>query len=131
MALLRHPPSGFSALLLGLAAVFVDAVEHLAHIFDLLEESVGDVDGTLLSGGQSEAIAGASINFDNLASQFVLLLQDQPCEIGRVFEFGNNDAFDGDAEAFEDALDEVDRSSYEQCMVEILKNKPRGTLFGS
>ena len=81
--------------------------EHLAHVFDLLEEGIGDVDGAFLSGGQGEAVAGPGVDFDDLAGEFVLLLQDQAREIGGVAQLGDDDALDGDAEAFEDALDEV------------------------
>ena len=31
--------------LFGLAAVLVDPLEHFAHVLDLLEEGIGDVDG--------------------------------------------------------------------------------------
>ncbi|SPE54669.1 hypothetical protein SBV1_1910014 [Verrucomicrobia bacterium] len=93
----------------GFPSVFVDAVEHFTHVLDLLEQGIGDVDGAFLSGGQGQAIAGAGINFDDLAGQLVLLLEDQPGEVGGVLEFGDNDALDGNAEAFENALHEIVR----------------------
>lgn len=60
-----------------------------------------------MSGGDGEAIAGACVDLDDFSAQFILLLQDEPCEIGGVFEFGNDDAFDGDVEAFENVRDEI------------------------
>ena len=47
------------------------------------------------------------VNLDNLPRQLVLLLQDEPGEVGGVFQIGDDDAFDVDAEALEDAIDEV------------------------
>ena len=71
------------------------------------KRALADVDGALLGGGEGEAIAGAGVDFDDLAGEFVLLLQDQPGKVGRVLQLGNDDALDGDAEALEDALHEV------------------------
>ena len=93
--------------LLRLAAVLVDPIENFTHVFDLFEEGVGDVDGTFLSGGKREAIAGTRINFNNLSGQFVLLLQNQPREISRVLQLCNYNSFNGNTEAFEDALNEI------------------------
>jgi len=93
----------------GVGAGFVDAVEDFAHVFDLFEEGVGDVDGAFLRGGQRETIARAGIDFHNLAGEFVLLLQNQAGEVGGVFQLGDDHAFDGDSESFKNALNEIVR----------------------
>jgi len=93
--------------LLGLAAVLVDAIEDFAHVFDLFEERIGDENGAFLGGSESEAIAGARVDFDNFACYFVLLLEDEASEVGGVFQFGDDDAFDADAETFKNALNEI------------------------
>jgi len=93
--------------LFGLAAVFVDSVKHLAHVFDLFEESVSDINRTFLSGGEGETVAGASVDFHDFPGKFILLLQNKAGEISRVFQLGNDDALDGNAKAFENALNQV------------------------
>src|SRR5437879_90926 len=90
-----------------LAAVLVNSIQHLAHVFDLFEERIGDVDGTFLSGGQREAIAGTGIDFDNFTGEFVLLLEDEAGKISGVLQLSNYDPLDGDAETFEDTLNEI------------------------
>jgi hypothetical protein len=70
---------------------FVDLVEIDRHVFDLLKE-----------GGR-----GAGVNFDDFAAQFVFLLEDEAGVIGGVFEFGDDDPLDGDAETLEDIVDEI------------------------
>jgi len=109
MVLIGLPPHPHSAPSLGLATVLVDPIENFAHVFDLFEESVGDVDRTFLSGGKRKAITGTRINFNNLSGQFVLLLQDEAGKISRVLQLGDHNSFNRNAETFEDALDEIVR----------------------
>src|ERR1041384_3148174 len=86
----------------GFAAVLINPIENFAHIFDLFEQSIGHINGAFLSCGKREAIAGASVNFNNLSGQFVLLLQNEAGEISRIFQLRDHNAFDGDTESFED-----------------------------
>ena len=65
--------------------------------------------GFFLRGGERKAIAGAGVEFYDFPRQFVLLLQNQPREIGGIFQVCDDDAFDRDAEALKDAVDEVVR----------------------
>src|SRR5207302_2269645 len=51
--------------------------------------------------------AGPGINFHDLTRQFILLLQDQPREIGRVAQLCDHHALDVNAETFEDTLDQI------------------------
>ena len=48
------------------------------------EEIGGHINRALLRGRQGEAIARAGIDLNNLAGDFVVLLQDQPREVGRI-----------------------------------------------
>lgn len=96
-------------ILLRLAAVLIDPIENFAHVFDLFEERVGHIDGTFLSGGKRQAIAGAGVDFNNLSGEFVLLLQNQTGKIGRVLKFCDDHSFDGDTKPFENALNEIVR----------------------
>jgi hypothetical protein len=95
--------------LFGLAAVLVNPIKDFTHVFDLLEECVGHIDRTFLSGGKRQAIAGAGINFNNLSGELILLLQNQSGEISRVLQLRNYDSLDSNAEAFENTLNEIVR----------------------
>src|ERR1043166_6380462 len=95
--------------LLLLAAVFVDTVQHFAHVFDLLEERGGNEQRALLRAGQREAITWTGIDLDELAAKFILLLENQAGEISRVLQLGNDRAFHGDVEALEHAVHQVMR----------------------
>ena len=101
--------AGMFLFLLLLAAILIDAFEHFAHILDLLEERRGDIQRFLLGGSQGEAIAGTGIDFHELASKLVLLLKNQPREVSRVPEFGNDGALHRDVEALEHAVHQVVR----------------------
>ena len=84
-----------------LAAGLVDPVQHFAHVLDLLEQRRGDKNRFFLRGGDGQAIAGARVNLHDFPGDFVLLLQNQPREVGGIFQIGDDDALDGDAEALE------------------------------
>ena len=57
------------------AAVLVDLFQPFGHVFDLVEERCRNVEGPLLGGGQSKAIAGTRIDFNDFTAQFILLLR--------------------------------------------------------
>ena len=42
--------------------------------------------GSFLRGGDGKAIAGARVDLDDFPRQFVLLLQNQPGEVGRILQ---------------------------------------------
>src|SRR6185503_5372152 len=62
-----------------------------------------------LRGRKRKAITGASIDFDELASEFILLLENQPGKVSRVFQLGDDGAFDVDVETFENTRHEIVR----------------------
>src|SRR5205823_14687682 len=74
-------------ILFGFAAVFVNFLQPFGHVFNLAEEGGGNVEGTLLSGGQGNAIAGAGVDLDNFAPQFILLLKDEAGGVSGFFKF--------------------------------------------
>ena len=87
-------------------AFFADAGEDFAHVLDLAEEGGRDVDRAFLRGGEGEAVAGPGVEFDELRAEFVFLFENDAGVVGGVAEFGDDDAFDRDAEALEDVADE-------------------------
>src|SRR5438045_2617986 len=95
--------------LFGLGAGLVDLVQHLAHVLDLIEEDAAHKDWFLLRRGDGEAIARPGVNFHKFPRDFIVLLQDEPGEIGGVLQFGDDDALDVDAEALKNPVDEVVR----------------------
>src|SRR6185295_10579782 len=52
-------------------------------------------------------IAGPGVNLDNLAAQLIVLLQNQPGEVGRVLQLGNDGPLDGNVKALKHAGDQV------------------------
>ena len=87
-------------------AGIIHPLQRFAHVLDLFPERGGNEDGLVLRGGEGEAIARARVEFDEFAAEFVLLLENDAGEIGGVLQVRDDDALDGDAEAFEDVLDE-------------------------
>src|SRR5687768_11289256 len=75
----------------------------------LIEERLRDENGFLLRRGDGQAIARAGVNFNQLARDFILLGENQPREVSRVLEFGDDHAIHGNVEALENALDQVVR----------------------
>ena len=71
------------------------------------KRAAGDENRFFLGGGDGEAIAGARVQLDDFPRHFVLLLQNQPGEIGGILQIRDDDAFDADAEALENPVDEV------------------------
>lgn len=109
----RAPVPGGTAqtflFLLLLAAVFVDAFEHFAHVLDLLEERVGDIERFFLRRSERKAITRARIDLDQLSPQFVLLLKNEPRKVCGILQLGNDGALDRDVEPLEDAVHQVVR----------------------
>ena len=52
---------------------------------------------------------GPRVQLDDFPGDLVLLLQNQPREVGGIFQIGDDDALDVDAEALENPVDEVVR----------------------
>jgi hypothetical protein len=94
---------------LGFAGVLADAFEIFSHVLDLLKQGIGNIDGSFLGGGQGQAIAGAGVNFDDLAPQLILLLQNQAGEVGRVFQLRDDDPLDGHVQPLENIVDQIVR----------------------
>src|SRR6185503_10270057 len=90
-----------SGMLFSFAAVFVDAFEDFSHVLDLFEERIANVNGTLLRGGKSKAIAWARVDLDDFFAEFIFLLENKAGKISGVFQFGNHHAFDRDVKSFE------------------------------
>ena len=67
----------------------------------------GDENRFFLRGGDGEAIARARVDLDDFARDFILLLQNQPREVGGILQVRDDDAFNVDAKALENAVDEV------------------------
>src|SRR6266705_1102617 len=67
-------------------AVLVNLLKPLGHILDLVEERTADVKRPFLGGGQGQTIAWPGIDLDDLATQLILLLQNQASEISRVLQ---------------------------------------------
>src|ERR1700722_596962 len=108
---MRASDGDFAAAILfaGFAAGLVDAVEDFAHVLDLLKKRGHDKNGFFLRCGDSKAVAWTRVHFHNLSRQLVLLLQNQPREVGGIFQIRDDDALDVDAEALKNAVDEVMR----------------------
>src|ERR1017187_2776954 len=105
---MRASDGGLTAgILFGFAAGFVDPVQHLAHVLDLFKKLGGDKNRFLLRRGDGETIAGACVHLDNFPRQFVLLLQDEPREVGGILQIRDDNALDIDAEALKNPVDEV------------------------
>src|SRR5207247_1472203 len=85
------------------AAIFVDALQDFGHVFHLFEKGTGDVDRPLLGGGNGQAVARARIDLDQFAAEFILLLENDARVVGGIFEFGDDDALDGDVESLKHA----------------------------
>src|SRR5665213_3598502 len=92
-----------------LAAGFIDSVEDFAHVLNLVKKRGSDENRLLLRGGDGQAIAGSRVHLDNFPREFILLLQNQPREVGGIFQIRDDDALDVDAEALKNAVDEVVR----------------------
>ena len=67
----------------------------------------GDKNRFFLRGGDGQAIAGARVELHDFPGQLVLLLQNQPREVGGIFQVRDDHAFDGDAETLKHPVDEV------------------------
>src|ERR1043166_8641037 len=93
--------------LFGFAAVLVNFFQPLGHVFHLAEEGGGDVERPLLRRRERDAIARARIDLDNFAAQFILLLENEPGEIGGVLQLGDDGALDGDIEAVEHVRNQI------------------------
>ena len=94
-------------LLVFVATILVYFVEPLRHILDRVPERVADEERFFLCADKGEAVGGAGIDFDELAAEFVFLLENEAGEVGVVLEVVDDGALDGDVEAFADAVDEV------------------------
>src|SRR6266496_3159443 len=93
--------------LFGFAAVLVNLLQPLGHVLHLAEKGRGHVERPLLRGRQRDAIARARIDLDNFAAQFILLLEDEPGEIGGVLQLRNDRALDGDVEPVEHVSNQI------------------------
>ena len=89
------------------AAGFIDPVQHFAHVLDLLEKGSGHENRFFMRGGNGKTITGPGVELDDFPRHFVLLLQNQPRKIGRIFQIRDDDAFHGNPKTLEHPIDEV------------------------
>src|SRR6185295_3063260 len=94
-------------LLVFVAAILVDFVEPLGHVLDGIPKRIADKERFLLGAHQGQAIGGAGVNFNELSTEFIFLLENEPSEIGVVFEVVDHRALDRDVEPLADAVDEI------------------------
>lgn len=72
-----------------------------------VEDFGGAVDGGIVHEGESDAIAGASIDFDDVASIADILFDEETCVEDGVFDVVDDDLFNADVETLEDEVHEI------------------------
>src|SRR5262245_39166113 len=87
--------------------VLVDLFEPFGHVFHLAEKGRGDKQRTFLRGHEREASTGPRVDLDQLATQFILLLENEPGEVSRILQLRDDGTLNRDVEAFENGGDEV------------------------